>query len=98
MPIKVVPSLPENPEILEKNNYIKFLLSVKWQKKKAFGYLQRKKYSLYRNLGHLFLPIAERPSGQHPPVHQTYMCELNFSFWRATYSSKLLFRKKDRNF
>jgi hypothetical protein len=33
MPIKVVPSLPENPEILEKNNYIKFLLSVKWQKK-----------------------------------------------------------------
>jgi hypothetical protein len=46
-------------------------------KKIAFGYLRKKKYSLYRSPTHLFRLAAEIPSGQHPPVHQSYMIRLS---------------------
>ena len=45
----------------------------------TFAHLQNWRYSLHRSRHHLSLPVAEKPSSQHPPVHisPTMICQVN---------------------
>lgn len=81
MPIKMVPSFPENPEVTIKSNIHKGLLQKDNTIWETFAYQQNWRYSLHRSQHHLSLQVAEKSSSQYPPVHirSAVICLANIS-------------------